>query len=65
LDKAVYAMAAAHYCGIPKFKAPDWDRLEKLNTASIQPRAEASVKTQPVAAQSVSAPRVLSKGLRR
>src|SRR3990172_2248093 len=65
LDKAIYAMAAAHYCGIPKFKAPDWDRLEKLNTASIQPRAEASVKTQPVAAQSVSAPRVLSKGLRR
>lgn len=36
LDCAVYAEAAAHYVGVPRFREPDWQRLEyRLRQASL------------------------------
>ena len=41
LDCAVYAEAAAHYVGVPRFREPDWQRLEyRLRQGSLIAPAE-------------------------
>ena len=61
LDCAVYALAAAHFLGLPRWRAPDWERLRaRLAQRSLLPEATeapASPDSQdPAAPAAASAP---------
>lgn len=58
LDCAVYALAAAHHLGMPRWREPDWSRLEgRIRQAELiadpAPQAE---HTEPAAEQAAPAP---------
>ena len=54
LDCAVYALAAAHFLGIPRWREPDWQRLEhRVRQAELLP---ADTEPAPAAAPDKDAP---------
>jgi phage terminase large subunit GpA-like protein len=54
LDCAVYALAAAHYLGMPRWREPDWQKLEaRIRQGELLP---SSTEVEPAAEPRLAAP---------